>query len=173
MGTKQARSRTLFDLINLKIITKIRPFLDFFLGCFLVRTCLSWCLFSLKAAYAYPACKKWVVWDNISAPGVPCAPGHVVEHEKLALLLFGILTTTCPCGLWVEDFAGSLTCPLLNMEDMFVTNCGRLHHLQCVSVCQLVLDNNITGYLSVIIVSVSFLMNRVHEMRKEKILKTA
>lgn len=124
MGTKQAYSRTLFDLINLKIITKMGPFLGFFLGCFLVRTHLPLCLFSLKAAYAYPAHKKCVVWGNISAPGVLRAPGHVVEQEELALLLFGILATTHPCGLWVEDFAGCPSCPSFNREGTFVTNCG-------------------------------------------------
>lgn len=138
-------------------------FLVFFLGCFLVRTHLPWCLFSIKAAH-----KKCVVWDNISAPGVLFAPGHVVEQEKLALLLFGILAITHPCGLWVEDFAGSPKCyPLLNMEERFVINSRWLHHLQSVSVCQVMLDNNIIGYLAVIIVSMRF-FNQPYSWNKEK-----
>lgn len=83
MGTKQPHSRTLFESINLKTGTKMGPFLGFFLGSFLVRTHLSWSLFSLKAVYAYPAQEKCVVWENISAPGARCAPGHVVEREKV------------------------------------------------------------------------------------------
>lgn len=55
VGTKQPHSRTLFESINLKTGTKMGPFLGFFLGCFLVRTHLSWSLFSLKAVYAYLA----------------------------------------------------------------------------------------------------------------------
>lgn len=137
MGTKQACRTTLFDLINLRTVTKMGPLLVFFFGCFLVRTHLLWCLFSIKAAYAYPAHKKCVVRDNISAPGALCAAGHVVEQEKLALLLFGIFAMTRPCGLWVKDFAGSpKCCPLFNMEERFVISCGWLHHLQSVSVCQ-------------------------------------
>lgn len=137
------------------------PFLVFFLGCFLMRTHLHWYLFSIKEACAYPAHKNCVVWDSISAPGVLCAPGHLVEQEKLALLLFGILATTHPCGLWVEDFAGPPSCLLLNMEEAFVTNCGWLHHFQYVSVCQFILQKNTIGYLSVIIVSVRFFLPTV------------
>lgn len=111
-------SRTLFDLINLKIITKMGPFLGFFLGCFLVRTHLPWCLFSLKVPYAYPGHKSCVVWASISAP---LSSWSCCRIGGTGSLLFGILAITHPCGLWVEDFAGSPSCSLLNIEDRTVT----------------------------------------------------
>lgn len=61
MGMKQACSRTLFDLINLKIITKMGPFLGvlrFLSRLFSGENTSSSMLVSLKAAYGSSSVRK-------------------------------------------------------------------------------------------------------------------